>query len=77
MRLPFSSVYAVRTDVLGDTTCFTGDNVGFADMVEQRGLTMVNVTHHGDDRRARDHYASGSSVSTCMSPAHQHRRTPP
>ena len=26
---------------------------GVADAVEQRGLAVVDVTHHGDDRRAR------------------------
>ena len=41
--------HVVCTDVLGNATCLTGDNVGLADVVEQRGLTVVNVTHHGYD----------------------------
>ena len=42
--------YVVGSDVLGDTSCFTRDDVGFADVVEQRGLTVIDVTHHGDNR---------------------------
>ena len=43
----------VRTDVLGDPAGFTGDDVGVTDRVEQGGLAVVDVTHDGDDRRAR------------------------
>ena len=43
----------VRADVLGDATGLTGDDVGVADRVEQRGLAVVDVTHDGDDRRPR------------------------
>ena len=43
----------VRADVLGDPTGFARDDVGLADAVEQRGLAVVDVAHHGDDRRAR------------------------
>ena len=42
--------HVVCTDMLGDTTCLTGDDVGIADMVEERSLTMVYVSHHGNDR---------------------------
>ena len=42
----------VGTDVLRDTAGFTGDDVGVADRVEQRGLAVVDVAHHRDDRRA-------------------------
>ena len=42
---------AVRTNVLGDSSGFAGDDVGFADVVQQGGLTVVYMTHHGDDRR--------------------------
>ena len=41
--------HLVGTDVLGDATGLTGDDVGVADAVEQRGLTVVDVAHHGDD----------------------------
>ena len=47
-------LHIVSTDVLGNTTSFTSNHVGVADMVEQRSLTMVNVTHHRYDRSARD-----------------------
>ncbi len=43
----------VSTDVLGDTARLAGDDVGVADMVEERGLTVVHVTHDGDDWAAR------------------------
>ncbi len=41
----------VGTDVLGDATGLARDDVGLADRVEQLGLTVVDVTHDGDDRR--------------------------
>ena len=41
--------HTVGTDVLGNTTRLTGNHIGIADIVEQRGLTVVNVTHHGYD----------------------------
>ena len=45
-------LHVVSPDVLGDTTGFTGNHVGVADVVEERSLTVVNVTHHSDDGRA-------------------------
>ena len=42
--------YVVSTDVLGNTTGFTGYHAGTTDIVEQRGFTMVNVTHYGNHR---------------------------
>ena len=45
--------HLVSTDVLGDTTGLTGDDVRLADVVQQGSLTMVNVTHDGDNRMAR------------------------
>ena len=47
-------LHVVGTDMLGDTTSLTGNNVGVADMVEQRCLTMVYVTHDGDNRCTAD-----------------------
>ena len=41
--------HTVSTDMLGNTTRLTGNHIGIADIVEQRGLTVVNVTHHGYD----------------------------
>ena len=51
--LPIVDVDHVGADVLGDATGLAGDDVGVADLVEQRGLAVVDVTHDGDDRRAR------------------------
>lgn len=39
--------------MLGDTTGLTGDDVSVTDVVEQRGLTVIDVTHDGDDWAAR------------------------
>ena len=43
----------IRTDVLRNAARFTGDDVCTADIVEQRSLTMINVTHDGNHRCAR------------------------
>ena len=43
----------VCTDTLRDAAGFACDDVGAADGVEQSGLTMIDVAHDGDDRRAR------------------------
>jgi len=43
----------VRADVLGDATRFTGNHVGFAVVVEDRCLTVVNVTHDRHNRWTR------------------------
>src|SRR6185437_399816 len=43
----------VGTDVLRDTTGFTRHDIGLADVVEQRRLTVVDVTHDRDDWRTR------------------------
>ena len=47
------SGHLVGTDMLGNTAGFACDNVGLADIVKQRRLTVVNVTHNGDDGVAR------------------------
>ena len=44
-------LHVIGTDVLGDTTSLTGNDVRVADVVQQRGLTVVNVTHDGHNRR--------------------------
>ena len=44
----------VGADVLGDAAGFAACDVGGADGVEQRGLTVIDVTHDGDDGRAHD-----------------------
>ena len=43
--------------MLGNTTRFAGDDFGLADVVEQRGFTVVNVAHDGHDRRTLDDIA--------------------
>lgn len=43
----------VGTDVLGDATGLARDDVRLADGIEEAGLTVVDVTHDGDDRRTR------------------------
>ena len=46
-------VHLVGTDVLRDATRLVSDDVGRPDRVEQLGLSVVDVTHDGDDRRTR------------------------
>ena len=43
----------VGADRLGDATGLAGHHVGVADLVEQLRLAVVDVAHHGDDRRKR------------------------
>jgi len=43
--------HLIRADVLGDAACLAGHHVRLADRVEQRGLAVVDVSHHGDDDR--------------------------
>ena len=44
---------AVRADVLRDAARLAFDDVGLADIVQQRRLAVVDVSHDGHDRRAR------------------------
>jgi hypothetical protein len=39
--------------MLGDAAGFARNHIGVAKRVEQRGLAVIDVAHHGDDRRAR------------------------
>ena len=39
---------SVRTDVLGDSACLARGNVSVADGVEDRGFTVVNVSHNNN-----------------------------
>ena len=43
----------VGTDVLGNAAGFACSHLGTTDVVKQRCLTVVNVTHDGHDRRTR------------------------
>ena len=47
-------LHVVSTDVLGDTTSLTSNHVGFADIVEQRGLTVIDMSHYSDNGRTRN-----------------------
>ena len=44
--------HVVCTDVLCDTSGLACDHIGLPDIVEERCLTVVDVSHHGDDRRS-------------------------
>ena len=46
-------LHLVGADVLGDAAGFAAGHVGFADGVEQRGLTVIDVAHDGDHGSAR------------------------
>ncbi len=46
-------IHRVGADVLGDTSRLAFDYVGLADVVQQRCLTVVDVTHHRHDGRTR------------------------
>ena len=43
----------VCTDVLGNTTRLTRYDVGLPDVIEERSLAVVDMTHDRDDRRTR------------------------
>ena len=53
--LTILQLHVVCTDMLGDTSCLTGDHVGVTDVVQKRCLTVIDVTHDGDDRATRLH----------------------
>ncbi len=42
----------VRADVLRDSAELARGHVGVANRVEQRGLAVIDMAHHGDDRRS-------------------------
>ena len=46
-------LHVVGTDMLCDAARLTCDDIRLADIVEERGLTVVNMTHHGDNWSAR------------------------
>src|SRR3546814_20776893 len=49
----------VGADVLGNAAGFAGCNLGAADIVQQRRLAVVDVTHTGNDGRARYGFGLG------------------
>ena len=50
----------IRTDVLGDAAGLAVNDVGVADLVEQLGLTVIDVAHDGDNRWTQWQIASRS-----------------
>ena len=44
-------LHIVSTDMLRDTTGFTGNHIGITDIIQQRRFTVVDVSHHCYDRR--------------------------
>ena len=46
-----AEAHRVGADVLSDAAGLTGDDVRLADVVQQRGFAVVDVTHDGDNRR--------------------------
>ncbi len=51
--LPVLQFHIVGTNVLRNTTGLTRNDIRIADMVEQRGFTVVDVSHDSDNRAAR------------------------
>ncbi len=51
--------HVVRADVLRDAAGFARRHLGAADVVEQRGLAVIDVSHHRHDRRPRQHLERG------------------
>ena len=49
----FRRGHLVGADMLGDAAGFAGHHVGMAQRVEQRGLAVIDMAHHGHDRRTR------------------------
>ncbi len=45
-------VYLISTDMLCDAACLACGNMSISDAVEDRGLTVVNVTHNDYNRAA-------------------------
>ena len=48
-----AQLHVIRSYVLRDTSGLTGNHVGVADVVEQRRLTVVDVSHDGNNRSTR------------------------
>ena len=44
-------LHVVGANVLGYASGLSGDDIGFAYIVQQRGLSVIDVTHHGNHRR--------------------------
>ena len=53
----FGRFHMVCANVLRDTACFTRHHFTAADVVQQRGFTVVHVAHHSYDGRTRQHFS--------------------
>ena len=49
----------VRADMLGDAAGLARRHLGAAYVVEQRGLAVIDMSHHGHHRRTRQHFERG------------------
>ncbi len=49
----------ISTDVLGNTAGLTRHNISFAQSIQQRGLTVVNVSHNRHNRCTRQQLIRG------------------
>ena len=47
-------LHIISTNMLSDTTRFTGNHIRITDIIQQRSLTMVNVSHHRNNRWTRN-----------------------
>ena len=59
-------LHLVGADVLGDATRLARGHLGGADVVEQRRLAVVDVTHDGHDRRTRQHFDIGRGLEQLL-----------
>ena len=69
--------HLVRADVLGDATGLARDDVRRPDRVQQRGLAVVDVSHHGHDRRTRREIGLLLLVRVVTEQRHAARARPP
>ena len=53
----------VGADVLGDAAGFAGRHLGAADVVQQRGLAVIDVAHDGHHRRTGAGFAQGAGLA--------------
>ena len=54
-----ADLHGVGADVLGDAARLARGDAGLADVVQQRGLAVVDVAHDGDDRRTGEEVLLG------------------
>ena len=57
-------LHLIRADMLRNATCFASGDVSLAQCIQQRSLAVVDVPHHGHDRRPCDEFLLQVSVAT-------------